>query len=184
MSLVKSIKERAGEFYLGREQTPERTKSGSTLFAASSVAILYNDVDEDYYKKIRSYVKLLHESFDVQRVCALGYVDNTAKELPRYQVQKLEYMYFTKSDLNWHLKPTVSLMHFIDEKFDVLIDLSTVPSLPLRYILKASHAGMKVGTPAAGASDLLDFMIETRETTSPEDFWNQALFYLSNLPLR
>jgi len=31
---------------------------------------------------------------------------------------------------------------------------------------------------------LLDFMIETQESTSPEDFWNQALFYLSNLPLQ
>lgn len=184
MSIVKNLQAKAGEYYLHREVVPNRMKAGSTLHAAASVGILYNDVDEAFYKKIRSYVKLLHEQYDVQRVFALGYVDTTAKELPIYQVQKLEYMYFTKSDLNWHLKPVVSLMHFIDEQFDVLIDLSTSPSLPLKYILKSSHASMKVGTPQAGTADSLDLMIDAKEGITPEEFWGQAIFYLTNLPLQ
>lgn len=183
MSLVRSIQEKAGAYYLEKELAPSRNISGSTLQRASSVALLYSDVDEAFYKKIRSFVKELHEVHDVQRVCALAYVDSKQKELPIYQVQKLEYMYFTKSDLNWHLKPVVSLMHFIEEEFDVLIDLSTTPCVPLQYMLKASKSKMKVGTSENGASELLDLIIETGPDTTPERFWKQAVHYLSNLQL-
>lgn len=182
--MLTRLKEKAGYWFLDREVEPERKRRGVNLTTAKSVAFLYLDEDEAYFSEIKKLVRSLHEDFGTPRVCALAYVDQSAKHLPVYHAQKLEYMYFTKSDLNWHLKPKVSLMNFLHEPFELLIDLRLKPSIPMDYILKRSQASMKCGANLSGASDLYDFNLDLRSETSMNEYWEQMRFYLTNLQLR
>lgn len=180
MALTRQMKEWAGKRFLQREDHSDRERKGVNLNKAESAAILYIDQDEVYFKEVKALVRRLHEHFGIKRVCALGYVDAPSKALPVYQAQKLEYMYFTRSDLNWHLKPKVSLMNFLSEPFDVLIVMSMKPCIPLRYILKDSKAHMKVGNSLAESEDELDMIIALDQEASLDSYLKQLEFYLTN----
>lgn len=184
MLIPRKLRERAAVWYLRRKPEPDRERRGSNLSGAGSVALLYIDSDETYFKQVKACVKTLHETYGINRVCALGYVALPSKHLPIYHAQRLEYMYFTKSDLNWHLEPKVSLMNFISEPFDVLIDLSLTECLPMQYILKASKARMKVGARTAKSGDLLDLTIGVPEGTTRDAYWNDVIYYLTKPQLR
>lgn len=177
--MAKTFRERAGKYFLKKEGLPVRDRKGVNLGNAQSAALLYIDHSEEHFKQIRGYVKQLHEIYGMKRVCALGFVDLPSKQLPVYQAQKLEYMYFTRSDLNWYLKPQVSLMNFLTEPFDVLIDLSGSPCLPMQYILKASHARMKVGSSMAEADGLYDLTVRLDDQEQLVDYWKHLNYYLT-----
>ncbi|WP_306643722.1 DUF6913 domain-containing protein [Sanyastnella coralliicola] len=184
MAIVQRMKEKAGKYFLEREQPAQRERTGTNLSNANSVAFLYEDKDEAYFKQIQRLVRFVHEEYGVRRACALGYVDKPTKQLPIYQLQKLEYMYFTKGDLNWHMKPKVNLMNFLQEPFDILIDLRLSPSVPLDYILRHSKAKMKAGASLSGAEEMYDFSLEVQSGCSLDEYWKQINFYLSNLTLK
>lgn len=184
MLIPKRIKESAARFFLRREHEPERERRGVNLPQAHSVALLYIDSNEDYFKEIRSFVKDLHNLYGVKKVWAMGYIDVASKAIPVYQAQKLEYMFFTKSELNWHLKPTTSLENFISEPFDLLIDLSQQRCLPMQYVVKASKAKMKVGTGLAEANDLYDLCVQLHEVSDHHDVWKTLLHYLTKPNLK
>lgn len=166
-------------YFLSKEKVPDRTRKGVNLHSAKSAALLYIDKDEEYFKEIKSLVHELHDVFGLQRVCALSYVDLPSKKLPIYHAQKLEYMYFTKSDLNWHLKPRVSLMNFLGEPFDLLIDLSQELCIPMHYILNASHASMKIGSSQSLASKYNDLTIAMEPESSLHDYWQHIKYYMN-----
>lgn len=184
MALPKGLRERAGLYFLSKEASPQRDRQGVNLSKAKSAALLYVDKDEAYFKKIKQHVSELHDMYGLKRVCALGYVDVPSKALPIYHAQKLEYMYFTKSDLNWHMKPRVSLMNFLSEPFDVLIDLSTELCIPMHYILNASHAKMKVGNSLSMADRYHDMTIRLPAGCSHDDYWEQLTYYLNKAELK
>ncbi|MDG1260559.1 MAG: hypothetical protein P8O05_02265 [Flavobacteriales bacterium] len=184
MAFLEQFKSKAGNYFLQKLDSSDRNRKGCTLNEAKSVALLYRDHDEAHYKQIKSLVKSLHADFGIQRVCALGFVNSNAKQLPIYQAQKLEYMYFTKDDLNWHMKPKVNLMNFLHEEFDVLIDLTLAPSLPLQFIIKSSKASMKVGNSLTQNETDLDFILEVDENVSLDEYWRQVVFYLTNLKIK
>ncbi|MGF1563974.1 MAG: hypothetical protein ACFCUH_01270 [Flavobacteriales bacterium] len=184
MLTPKRFRERAARFFLHREPEPERERRGVNLPQAQSVALLYIDTDEQYFREIRSLVKEMHDLYGVKKVWAMGYIDAPAKAIPNYQAQKLEYMYFTKSDLNWHMKPNASLMNFLSEPFDLLIDLSRQPCYPMRYVVKASKSKMKVGTGMAKASELYDLCVQLNGVSDNKAVWNTLLHYLTKPNLK
>lgn len=184
MATPKRLRERAAKFFLGRENESERSPKGVNLPQAKTVALLYVDSGEDYFKEVKSLVKDLHDVYGVKSVCAMGFVDAKAREIPVYQAQKLEYMYFTRGDLNWHMSPTASLKNFISEPFDLLIDLSEHPCLPLQYVVKASKSRMKVGTGSAEADELYDICIQHTSEMKRKEVWKTLLHYLTKPNLR
>lgn len=184
MAMAKILKERAGKYFLKKEPAPVRDRRGVNLGSAQSAALLYIDHDENHFKQIKAYVKQLHEVYGMKRVCALGFVDLPSKQLPVYQAQKLEYMYFTRSDLNCYLKPQVSLMNFITEPFDLLIDLTVDPCVPMQYILKASHARMKVGSSRAQANELYDMTLRLDDHEQLADYWKHLNYYLNKVEFK
>lgn len=154
------------------------------LSNALSVALLYIDSDEEHFKRVKSLVNELHSIYGVKKVCALGFIDLPEKAIPVYHAQKLEYMYFTRNDLNWHLSPNAALANFLSEPYDLLIDLSTKPCLPLQYVVKASKARMKVGTGLADAGQLYDICIQPKSSATPGELWESILHYLTKPNLK
>ena len=82
------------------------------------------------------------------------------------------------------MKPKVNLMNFLHEEFDVLIDLTLAPSLPLQFIIKSSKASMKVGNSLTQNETDLDFILEVDENVSLDEYWRQVVFYLTNLKIK
>ncbi len=184
MALTDNLRRKVGQFDLNRVSKSKRQRKGASLSEASSIALLYADVDESHFNQIKSLVKSLHTEHGIQRVCAMGFVDKKAKKTPEYQTQKLEYMYFTKSDLTWKMKPKAGMMNFVNEQFDIIIDLSMKPVLPLQFLLKSSLAHMKVGSSLSESDDHLDLILELDKNASLGEYWRQAIFYLTNLNIK
>jgi hypothetical protein len=115
--------------------------------------------DHAHYLEIKDLAKRLKEEFGVKRVGMMSFVPEEEKQTPNWLVKKLDSGYFCKSDLNWHGWPVKEFEAFVDTPFDILIDLELGPVLPLKFLVRASHAGMKVGPEHAEFSQDLDVRI-------------------------
>lgn len=180
MKAVRNIKEALGRRALRSEQEPTRIRRGGNFNSAQHIGLLYIDSDEPHFNLVRSYAKLLKEKYGVKNVSALGFVNENAKRIPVWQAQKLEFTFFSKDDLNWHLKPIQNIEKFTKEEFDILIDLSGGNSLPLNFILKQSRAMMKVGLRGTRGEKYYDFLLNMGGNSSTDKFIEQLNLYLSN----
>lgn len=178
MGLVQNLKKKAGRYFLERESEIKRNKKGSNLATANHVALLYKDEDERFFRKIKSYVKYLHEEHGIRRVMAFGFIDTHEKNVPVWHAHKLEFEYFTRQDLNWHLKPSRDIRAFTDQEFDILIDLTDADCVPLKYVLAHSRAKMKVGRKGTFGEAQYDLLIDMNREKSIDKFIDQVNFYL------
>ena len=138
-------KERIGRWYLSRTNAESRIKRGCSLSNAQSVGLLYLERDHQFYQTIKDLAKHLKHELGVKNVSMLSFVNEDAKKIPGWLVKKLDSGFFCKSHLNCYGKPTNEVQQFIENDFDILIDLELEPVLALKYILKSSNAKMKVG---------------------------------------
>ena len=184
MGLVQNVKNKVGRYFLGRENETKRNKGGSNYASAGHVALLYKDDDEDFFKRIKSYVRYFHEEHGIRRVMALGFVDTDEKNVPPWHAHKLEFEYFTRKDLNWHLKPSRDVKSFTDHEFDVLIDLTDEDCVPLKYVLMHSKAKMKVGRKGTVSEEQYDLLLDMQGDKSLDKFIDQVNFYLTNFKIQ
>jgi hypothetical protein len=88
----------------------------------------------------------------------LGYVDS--KKLIDHYLYRKGFDFFCKNDLNWYYKPVSSQTEkFINEPFDILINLSLEYQFPIHYVCSASKASFKTGR-YSPTDTSLDFMID------------------------
>lgn len=167
-----------------RDHAGDRVRKGSTFHEAQSVGLVYVDRDEELYNQVKRYVKFLHSEYGMRRVCAMAFVDKKAKQVPVYQAQKLEYQFFTRNDINWYQKPVHNVANFLDEPFDILIDLNLNDSLATDYLIRDSKANMKVGHRSKKQSHLYDVLIDTGEAKALGPYIDQVNFVLNNFSLK
>jgi hypothetical protein len=178
--MFRSMKDRIGRLRLAREAEPVRQRGGTNFTEAKRIGILYRDDDERAYNRIRAFAKGLKENFRTNTVQVLGFVDLPDKQLPVWQQRKLEYDYFTHNDLNWYMKPVKNVRNFLEQDFDLLIDLSGGNITPLGFVLKASKAHMKVGWQGSATAPYCDLVIAIPGSESPDLFIQQLHLYLGN----
>ena len=181
MSLLDGIKNSAGRRNLKRElKAAKRQVSVMNYGESSKIGILYLGDDEKMHKLVRSYVKHLKEEEGIRKIMALSYF--SGKILPAYLQAKLSFDFFTKKELNWHQRPSGTVVNnFVNEEYDILIDLSPPESLPLRFILVQSKARFKVGMMSDENQPYYDFLIDIGENQTPERFIEQVNHYLKIL---
>ena len=177
MGFISSIKEAIGRKVL-KEQMVYR-KRNCTFFNlndASTIGILFDSTGNEDYELVKKYVTYLKELH--KRVKVIGYC--SVKEIPEFTYSRLEYEFFSAKELNWHYKPSGKFMeNFVDEEFDILIDLNIYDHFPLEYIAAVSKARFKVGKFTDNNKETYDMMIETDETKSFKYFLRQVDIYLS-----
>ena len=154
-----SLKERIFRWRLARLDSPERERRAVSLSRATSVGLVYLERDHAHFREVKAIGKMLKEKFGVKRVGFLSYVEEEEKSTPNWLVKKLDSGYFCKSDLNWHGWPVKEFEAFTDTPFDILIDLELEPVLPLKFVVRKSTAGMKVGVDGTEWCEDLDFRI-------------------------
>jgi hypothetical protein len=154
-----------GRYLLDKKPAAKRKKKGCTFNEANSVAILYHDKGEDHFKKIKSIVADLHGEYGIKSVLAMGFVDQKKKAVPIYQLKKLEYTYLCKDDLKWNKLPNHEANQFMNQEFDLLLDLFQEEHLALEYLWKGSKAKMKVSTNSSVCAATADLIAATEKQT-------------------
>ena len=94
----------------------------------------------------------------------------------------IEFDYVTVKDINWHFKPTGTVVkNFVEEPFDILIDLSMEPNLSIDWVLATSVARLKVGRMQDNRKHLYDLMIAMKPGDSLPNLMTQVNHYLTEI---
>ncbi len=117
-------------------------RSDIDLKGARRLAVLFEATDPASIRLVKSLVRMfVHAKYDVY---ALGFVNEPNKSLEH--LSTLNFDYFSNAQLNWYGKPKGMIIdNYLEENYDVLIDLSLKSHYPLTYLTLASSAVFKLG---------------------------------------
>ena len=143
MVWLDNIRYKIAQYFLKQELEEHARERGFDGFENSkSIGIIFDASQKDDLELATRYVKYLKDH--KKRIKAIGFFQG--KTIPDMVYSKLEFDYFTKKDLNWYFKPTPGFIEqFINEDFDILIDLNLDLAFPLEYISCLSKAKFKIG---------------------------------------
>ncbi|HOZ90098.1 MAG TPA: hypothetical protein PKX59_04190 [Bacteroidia bacterium] len=177
MGIVKNTKKRFGEYFLKKESEGlYRNKEAMNFSKAKNIGILFDATVEEDFDLVKKYIKFLKDS--KKRVRSFGYYNT--KEIPAMQYAKLEVDFFTKKQVNWHLKPSDPLItNFTEEEFDILINFTVHQCLPLVYIAALSKAKFKIGKHFPKYEMYYDLLLEVEEGKSLKYFMRNVDVYLN-----
>jgi hypothetical protein len=178
MKYINIVKRKAGEFFLEKElKIFIRNRGFKGFESAQSIGVIFNASNNDDFDLVKKYVKYLRES--QKRVKALGYFN--LKEVPEMKYSKIEYDFFANKDLNWHLQPACEqAQKFINEEYDILIDLNLDDDFPLKYISSLSKAKFKIGK-YLDNNITYDLMIAVEENKGIKYFLKHLDHYLMQM---
>lgn len=159
MSFVQDIKNYAGNYFLsGEVKNLSRSKKFMNMEEAKTVGIVFEATENSDFDLVKKYISYLREM--KKRVKAIGFYNQ--KNIPALAYSKLEYDFFCQKDLLWYNAPnSIYAKNFIEEKYDILLDLNLNDRFPLRYISSLSKASFKVGKKSDRNNSIFDLMIET-----------------------
>jgi hypothetical protein len=157
MKWAEDIKNRIGRQVLASKlRSRHRKVQVCNLENAKRIGIIYNATEYISFEIIKDLVKQLSDNS--LTVSILGYV-NSKKLIDHYLYRK-GFDFFSKNDLNWYYRPVSTLaVQFMDEPFDLLLNLSLEDYFPIHYITMLSQASFKCGR-FFPADESLDFMID------------------------
>jgi len=137
----------------------------------SSVFILYESEWTERNPQIRAIVQQLQEKD--KQIVAWGWLKKDKIESPILPESRV----IGPRDYNlWH-KPKAEVLQFLQSHpFDVLIDLTATPVLPMQYIALLCQAKFKIG---AVSSPLYDMVVKCDEGANAEYIFQQVNHYLS-----
>lgn len=180
MSLLKEIKRGIAERVLKQELKSGKRNIVPNKFnfnEIKTVGILFDASSIEDYELVKRYVVYLREYR--KRVKALGFF---AGQIPAMTYSKLEYDFFSVKELNWFGKPSsVVTQNFIDEKYDLLIDLNVNNHFALKYISALSQSAFKVGRYDENDTEIYDMMIDSDNTKTIKYFLRQVDTYITML---
>jgi len=181
MQIIENIKDYFGKKRVAKllNLSKNRTKKFYNLNEAKSVGLLMVVENESEYKQLQQFIKELKGDIGVRKVKALVYYPK--EDEPFYLQSKLSFDFFTPKDLNWKREPQKDVCQtFVEEQFDVLIDLSSSYCIPLRQLLAQSKSLFKVGRYTPENEPFYDFMISS-EQDSFQTFTKEVVKYLTTI---
>ena len=142
MKFISDIQLKLAKFQLGRAAVLERNVQSINLKEAKTLGIVYCANNEESTDLVKRYVKFLRE-YKI-KVKAIGYFEEN--ELPLNVNSTLEFDYITQKDLNFGLQPRgIITSNFLEEEYDILIDVNVENNIVMQYLVHYSKAKFKVG---------------------------------------
>jgi len=159
MLLSKNIRTKLGRHRFLKEIRKINRKPEVVSFdEASKIGLLYDATNERDSDSVKNYVKSVRAAHK-KDILAMGYVDK--KTLPQSQFAQFRIDFFTRKDLNFKMIPSNPVVtNFINEQFDILINLNSGKCFPLQYIAAMSKAKFRVGRYTTSGSSYYDMMIK------------------------
>lgn len=176
MALIYNIK----KYYANRQIKSEaknvsRQKIVSNIDDSKTIGIVFPYTTREDFELLKKYVLYLREL--KKKVKAIGYYKT--KEEPEIQYSKVDYDFFSKKSHNWYGKPTDHLVtNFIEEEFDIMIDVNPDHDAVITYTAAMSKAKFKVGR--FEENDFIhDLMFESPNEKGLKYFLRQVDTYLA-----
>jgi hypothetical protein len=155
MVLLKRLRTRAHNFILNRKlKKIDRAHQVCSHSNASSIAVLFDGSKAENMEPVKKYHQLLRNLN--KKVHLLCYIN---KERPG---ESLMFDHLTRKDLNWCFIPDSGKTDdFINQHFDLLVNLCTEECLPLEYLSALSNSGYRVGRFIPDKTFCFDLMIHS-----------------------
>lgn len=181
MSILKNIKEGIANHLLKQEMKTrhrERKPNKFNFNDTKTVGILFDATNAEDFEIVKRYIAYLREYR--KRVKAIGFF--STKEIPALTYSKLEYDFISRKELNWLGRPSSMVAkNFIEEEYDLLIDLNVQDHFPLKYIAALSKSAFKVGKYDENDVEIHDMMIDSDHTKTIKYFLRQVDIYIAML---
>ena len=161
--------------YMRKLRQPQKRRQVVSFEQARKIGMLYDATSDSDTETVKQYVKTIRGEH--KEVIALGYVDG--KDLSRNQFAQLGLDFFTRKNLRWNMIPDcLEVKNFINEPFDILINLNEGDCFPLNYITSMSKARFRIGRYNKNLIHNFDMMIDAGNSTSLANFIKEADRYL------
>ncbi|CAG5084009.1 DUF6913 domain-containing protein [Parvicella tangerina] len=180
MKVIDSIRIQAGKRALKKELISDQKRHVKVcnIADATAIGLLYKIESKESVEHLRKFAKYIKSEFGTKNVFMMGYWDD-AKESPDFLQVKVDFEFFTKKELNWAGIPKGgNIDNFLNESFDILIDMNNYLNVPLRYLVAKSNAKLKVGQFSKENEPYFDIMIGDNSMDF-ENYCNELIKYLS-----
>lgn len=163
MGFTAKIKDRWARMQLKPAAVREKKVTG--LARAGRIGILYDATDREVFECVRELIQELRAQH--KEISSLGFVNvKYEEEIPK---SKLGMDFFGPKSLNFGLRSSaVSVSNFLNERFDLLLDLNLDAGPVLLNVVSESKAGFIVGRGDAGKT-YRDLYFESPEGTFSAD---------------
>lgn len=179
MSFYSNLKNWAGNFLLKKElQRFKRNRKPASFQSVKTVGLLYVVPEEKDFPYITDFVKFFQDNGKV--VKALGFTNTDF--VPHYCFPKLTYDYFTRKNSNWYGKPNHKFVDdFMENDYDLLIDLTTSPSFTMGFIGYLCKSKFKMGAMNDANVKHYDLMMQIDPNIPINEYITHIKHYLTNL---
>lgn len=174
MSFVSKIRSYFFNSQLEKKLSQVKLNRSSIEFdIAESIGILFDATDAVNRTKVMDYAQNLIKNG--KKVKLLGFVKSKQKDL------SFPFKFFTLNEVNWKMIPeSIDANQFINNKFDILINLYLGKNNPIEYISALSNANLRVG-PFSENTNSYDLIIDTPIGTDLEHLIKQVNFFLNKI---
>lgn len=180
VSFIDDIRIKAGQRSIQKQLKSYKNRRAkvTNLKDAKSIALLFKVNGKTDYLQVQKFSRYLKEEFGTRKIFTLGYWDDK-KENPDYLKVSIGFDFFTRKDLDWKGIPNVPVVdNFLQEQFDILVDMNDYYNVPLRYVMLKAKAGLKVGRYSDENKDFFDLMLASNDSDF-EGYCNQLVKYLT-----
>ena len=157
--------------YLQKElKATKKERKRVNFNSAKTIGLLFEATNTDNREACIAYAETLKERR--KRVSLLGYFDSNQ------QNSNFVFRHFNRKDFDWALRPSnEEVQEFIQQPFDLLINLDPVSKLHAEYIAALSKAHLRIG-PSTPNTYSFDLMIDTSGSKDLQQFIQQMEFLL------
>ncbi len=182
MSFLRKIRIYLGERSLKNDLLKtSRLKKPINLNNATNIGIIYQLTSEEEYNRVSLFTKNLQERGKKVQLIGLYHYNR----IPVFYIPKLSYDLLLPKDIDILFRPTAPFVkQFINEEFEMLIDLSNPDNFTLQYIAVLSKAHFKIGRKIDDRTLPYDLMIDTGEEIQSQELIDQIIHYTSDLDFR
>lgn len=184
MSLIDSIKSKLAMSKIRQDAAlVNRQKQVFNLDDAKTIGIAFEFTTPEDFELLKKYVIYLREH--KKRVKCVGYYKG--KTEPAVQYSKVDYDFINVKDFSWYGKSTNHIVNnFVEEPYDIYIDVNLKDAVPIRYIAYVSAARFKIGHYKEDAESPFDMQISLPKEQGLKAYLREVDTYLQmiNKPVR
>ena len=177
MELFKNIRLKIGQVIFAKKMAKTKRKVFYSDFSQiRNIGIVWDASNTADFSSLSKFCQKMHEKNIEVKI--LGYFPG--KELPN-QYTAIRYLTcLRKNELSFFYIPETSEANsFINNRFDVLIDINFNKIFTLNYLTFLSVAAFKIGLFESERNDTpFDLMMEIKRPVSADNYLDQVLHYL------
>jgi hypothetical protein len=148
----------------------------SGITSVKKIGIVWDASDSSDFVHLSEF----HQKMDKRNIESMIFGYFPDKHLPDAYTAIRYLTCIRKNDINLFYCPvTTDTDSFIDERFDILIDINFKNLFTLKYVSSLSCAGFKVGLYEDDKTETpFDLLMDIKNPVQIEDYLNQAMKYL------